>query len=1329
MKHYRGLVVALVIVVLASGVFAAGRIEFDPQTMMRAADVSAGMHGIGKSVFQGTDIEEFEFRVVGRLEKMIYGRDVILAQIVSGAPIDRHAGVIGGMSGSPCYVDGKLLGALAYGWGWQKEALFGITPIEDMIEATWGVTGTGTPADVNGHSGAGAIMAPSASAGAFHDSEAIAMRPLSLPVVCAGMGPAAMQMMEQALAPYGLSPTAGPGTKSDPADVTLQPGSAVGVRLMSGDFDATGIGTVTYKQGDQILAFGHPMMQIGSASMQMCTAWIHDILPSIQRSSKIGAAMKDVGAIYRDSPWSIAGQVGQKVAMIPAKFHIIDHSRDMSRDFSVEVIDQPQLTGSMIASATIAAIQASFTPSYEGTGHFTCRVTGAQGDTVERTNTFYFQGSAVDSLVSELQFPMFALQENRFRPQRIRSVEVTAEFDELDKTAMIERVYVEETVAKAGEPLNVHVVLRPDGAEPTERVVKLNIPIETPKGALRLAVTSGDTAQAMRTRLQLLTPTFSTLNSFIDFYESMERNTDLVVVAALPSTGLIVGQTVLHRLPGVYENIVTSSPRTDLYGGKAELSAIESTPWILYGTEYLALPTADREGAKGATPATPKSKEAVEQASTDSSGFLPMGASAPLTQAWAASVFPMSISNGLRATAVAAGGASASAPRTITAVSVSDEASADAESADEPGNGNGEDETAKDVGQTIARQPSRWIQTEAKEFLEGKAGGVAVRSDGIITLAPRVENLQSTKEFYVLCSATDGDGAVYFGTGSEGHIYRIGADGKAVRFATVGDFAVTGLIYDAQIGLLAATSPGGVIYAIDAAGNATEYCQVPDTYVWDLGRAADGAIIACTGPEGRVYKLDGSESVKQLFDLAQAHVLCMAADEQHTYFGTADQGVVYCTEDGSTYRAVYDAGEQDVTDIQIAPHDDGVIYVSTGSKSQGGSVCRITADGTVTTLYTDKQTSVYSLALMNGDIYAGTGTDGKLICITAEDVYSVAHDSDDMMVTCLQPAGDGLLYAGTTNLGSILLVDTLNATEGWFESSVLDAKRVSRWGRLDWTAQITGSAVASISTRSGCNSDPEDSSWSSWSRALENTSTGMVQSPSARYLQYRLELARRNPEAAISIDRVSVAYLPSNRPPTMKIRKPLEGSVSSGKVSLQWDAADPDGDGQIIVLSYRASASMVWNEISRDAKNGKYEWDTSGIPSGCYCVRVSVTDAPSNPDDALETHAEVTGVLIDNDAPSIWVDSVEARDGRLHVNGVAADEQSHVAEVTYQVKDNWYAAKAADGIYDGQNERFEFSLDVPEQNADIAVRVRDAAGNVSTIIVKWPNGQVVEPLG
>ncbi len=1341
--------IAIIVTVGALGAAAAAQqIHFDPSTMMRANEVEPGMRGTGRSVFRGVDIEEFGFEIVGRLEKVVGGRDMVLAQLIAGPPKERNAGVIGGMSGSPCYIDGRLLGALAYGWHWQKEALFGITPIEDMIEATipalqaqagskdntWLAS---EPVRFAGRELRGAVVSTATDGDAFAAADMLVLRPLRAPVTCSGMGTTAMQAMRTLLEPHGLEPLVGPGTKSDPVSVRVEPGSAVGVRLMEGDFEATAVGTTTYTTGDQVLAFGHPFMELGSIRMPLCTAWIHDIMPSIQRSSKVGSGMVDIGTVYRDSPWSIAGELGQLPDMIPARFSIIDQSRGLEREYNVRVCNQPMITSALLSSALAAAVEATFTAGYEGTATVHYRVVGQKGDTVEKSNTVYFQQAAARQLISEVGFPMYLLEENRFRAQNVASLEVRAEFNERDDTAMIERVYAEEAIAKAGEELNLHVVLRPDGGEPVERVLKIDIPIETPKGSMRIAVVGGQSAYAIRSRLQLLTPTFSNLNSFITFYENLEQNTDLVLIAALPTTGLMVGQTELLRLPASVQGLITTSPRTDLYSGRSELSRIEKTPWVLYGMEYMAISTADREGAKGAKPKPPSTRET--EAATILPEYLPPRAIAPFSMVWYPEIFREPAAGAMRAAAAewlqTTPGPLELKPAVETPPARPEAAPETTADEDEEDTNDKADETPAKDGLT-ARQPSRWTQTQAKEFLEGKADGIAVRSDGVVTLAPHVEKLKTLGEFYVLCSTVDDGGTVYLGTGSSGCIYAVGADREVTLFADTGAFAVSALLADGPNGLLAAGLPGGTIYRVDADGAVETVWTLDADYVWALGRTGDDRLLACTGNGGQVHQLlEAGQSVRYA-DFGQTHVLSMAAGKQHTYFGTASRGCLYRTDSDGRSRALLDTGEQDISAIVVAEGDGGQaaeqVYVATASASGGGAVYRIGPDGHSVTLFEDKSKSVHALALIDGALYAGTGSEGEILCIAGEEHHAVAYDADHAYVTCLQPSGNGHMIAGTTNMGSLLHIDTNCPTAGSLESSVLDAKRVAQWGALSWEVATTGTGRARLSTRSGGNSDPSDDTWSPWSTALENGRPGETQSPPARYLQYRLELERENPADDVGVSRVSLAYMPANRAPEITFKTPKEGDVVSKIVEISWTAKDDDKDTLSTRIYCRHADERAWTTVTEDvdATNDQaYKWDTSKLKDGPYQLKLVVDDAISNPGVAKTATALLQLLVVDNRPPNLWVEPTQTQGDELVLSGVASDDHSAIAEVAYKLNGRWYAARPVDGMYDTRNERFEARMPIPRQKTTITVSARDQAGNQKTALITWPDGQTTEPAG
>jgi len=1353
------LLASLFVILAAQSALFAERIEFDPKTMMRSSEVRPGMRGVGKSVFHGVEIEEFSFEIIGRLEKAVLGRDMILAQITGGPPIDRNAGVIGGMSGSPCYIQGKLLGALAYGWFWQKEARFGITPIEDMLEATWGQEAEAVAAEaesrwiapepihIAGRQITGAVVRPADFTQPFADPHTIILHPVSPPITCSGMGSQAMKLMKRMLEPRGVTVLAGPGTKSNPVDVDLEPGSAAGVRLMGGDFEAAGVGTITYRKGDQVLAFGHPLMQLGRTKMPMCTGWIHDVMPSLSRSSKIGSAMLDVGTMFSDTPWSIAGRLGQVPETIPASFHIVDRSRNLTKDFRVQVCDQPMITSMLLATAMMSAVEATFNTGYEGMVKLHYKVVGQKGDTIERSNTFYFQQSAVFTLMSELAFPMYLLEENRFRPQNIASLEVTAEFNTQDNTAFIERIYTEENVAEAGKPLHLHVVVRPDDGEPTERVVTLNIPIDTPKGTLRIVVAGGQAAWTLRSRLRLMMPIWNNLDSFIKFFEELEQNTELVTIGALPSAGVIVGETRMFRLPGSFESLVTNSPRTDLQGGKAELSHSEESPWVLYGSQYMAISTMDRKGARsakgkrpssgpGSGPEVPPPPPPMTQ--PDGEAYRLPGALAPFTMYWAADAFPEPLATKLRQAAPSPLQPPPEPPVFAPSPSPDDmeemmkgEAK-NGEDKDEEKEPDKDTDKEKEKDELTARQPSAWTQTTAKDFVAGKLEGVAVRSDGVVTLAPYVEEIDSPAAFYVLSAAADQTGNVYVGTGSEGHIYKIDDNSKVTLFCDVDTFAVTGLICDGEGGLLAATSPGGKVYQVSSDGSAQVYCELPVDYLWAIGKTAQGKIVVCTGTEGKLYELQGSGKYSEVCKLAQAHILCMAADAKYTYLGTGSQGVVYRLSADGRYTALFDAKDKDITAIAVpkSPEQAGDrIYVGTASGKSGGGVYEVSANGAALVLYEDKKTPVYALACVDGALYAGTGDEGKLLCIIDKDHHSVAYDSDNAYITCLQPINGREIYVGTTNQGGLLHVDTARATAGWLESSVLDAKRIAQWGQLQWQVKITGDASARVATRSGSNSDPTDSSWSGWSRSLNNGEWKSVQSPPARYLQYRLDLARTKAEDTVAVSRVAIAYLPANQAPEVEIEKPSEGDVVSEECSISWDATDPDSDTLVTRIYYRQLGETDWQPVTDEPEEENYEWDTTDLKSGHYQLRIVADDGTSNPGRALSDAATVELLTIDNDEPQIWVDTIEARGDKLFISGVAADDLSKVAEVCYRLEERWYAARAVDGLYDSRHESFDLQIPLPREKAEIALCARDAAGNERSIMVTWPDGQKVVPVG
>ena len=295
--------------------------------------------GIGRTVFEGTKVESFEVEFV---DVVLFGgfvkRPIYLARILATHPVAAKTGVAGGMSGSPIYVNGRLSGALAYGWLWQrdsKEQLIGITPIEFMLEDTRGL-------DVP------KITQAPPSGGSFV--------PLSIPIASSGI-----RYRDRKLDDifednnFDMVPMAGiSSTNASVWDVPdkFEGGGFLGVQFARGDVNLTGYGTVTYVKGDTVIGFGHPMFGSGELQFPMTTGIVHTILASIARSSKVGSGGKLIGALLQDRDSCVVGRVGpefvQKVKMIPVTVRVVNAKEKIDQIANVEIVNNKLYTPSIL---------------------------------------------------------------------------------------------------------------------------------------------------------------------------------------------------------------------------------------------------------------------------------------------------------------------------------------------------------------------------------------------------------------------------------------------------------------------------------------------------------------------------------------------------------------------------------------------------------------------------------------------------------------------------------------------------------------------------------------------------------------------------------------------------------------------------------------------------------------------------------------------------------------------------------------------------------------------------------------------------------------------
>jgi len=1286
---------------------------FDPETMMRTSELRRGMTGYGLSVFAGVEPERFDVEVLGVLSKANLGEDLILIEVTSGPIVERKSGIIGGMSGSPVYVDGRLIGAIAYGWSFLREAVGGVTPIAAMLDS---YDGGGEAALPDDHPLRGARLAGrwvdrarvDVGGPAFHDEHTINIRPVGPLVSVAGMGDAGMSRLDELLGPHGMETMPGPGRLAEPVPTELRPGSAVGVKLIEGDFDATMVGTVTWRNGDSLLALGHPMMEMGAVQIPISTAWVHDFLPSVARSFKLTSPMELVGTLTRDGTWSVGARVGPEAPMVPGSFRITDEDRGLTRQFRVRVAQHELLTPGLLMSSLLSALEAAYDASGEGLATLDFELKGDEGAVIRRHDVVWHPGMmyAVAGWVDEA---MYFLTENRFEPQQVAGLQARVSLRDEAKLAAIERIYTDEHVARAAEQLTVHVVMRPESGERFEKVVTFDLPQDLRKGQLRVAAASGADEFNVKAMLRLLLPQIDSLEDIASVIEEMKRADQLYVAISVPRVSLGLEGTELPALPPQAVNVLAEDQSSDITSGYAEISETFDTGYFVYGIGVTRLPTENRLGERG---------KVSKKRSEDTEGYEPESYTGRLQHMWWAASALQSDARPLQDGDLPT---QTIAPPDLEMMEDVGEEPGEEEEADEEGEEEDRGEHPEPDGEALTRGLSRFVHETAKDFEEGETDGTMVRSDGAVLLAPRATLLGAIEEPGVWSIAADGE-AAWFGTYNPGRVYRWRPGSEPEMVADTGSMMVLSLLATGDGAVLAGTGPDGRVLRIAADGRVEVAHKLEARYVWALERMPDGSVMAGTGPQGRIFRL--GEEPELVSQISKPHVLDLVTAGDRLYAaGGDDRGGVFEILATGYAREVFGSDDEVCTSLAL----DGKGRLIIGTAEQG-KVIFVDPDGRAREVLEAKE-DVLGMAFADGLAYAATADEGRVVAIDGEGRTAVAlEDEVAGQITCIA-AGAGAVYAATANPARLWRLDLALATEGSFTSRALDAERMARWARMSWDATIPEGATLQVGARSGNSPTPDDGSWSAWTAVLLKPGERMA-APAARYLQYRLRLAGPY-SLGPNVRRTEVLYLPRNRRPTLEVSKPDAGQAIRGEFEISWDAEDDDDDTLVTTIFARAEGEDDWRQLEVVEDEDSWKWDTSEVEDGRYTLKIVVSDEPSNPADAEREEAVVEGVVVDNRYPVLKVLSRPRRgDDEPTLSGLAIDEMSRLTSIDWSFGDEerWRAAPIEDGLLDSRRELFTIRLpEIPDEQLEIQIRLRDAAGNVTVetlpLLDQQPEGE------
>lgn len=472
-----------------------------PTQIMKVDDVRPGMKGVGYTVFQGTKPEPMGVEVLGVLRNLNGPKsDVVLVRL-QGEKAE-FTGVVAGMSGSPVYIDGKLLGAIAYRIGqFSKEPIAGVTPIEQMLEInefdqSMPAAGTATSAKPFGMA---KTSTPGASDTNTVQSYAQYLQPIDAPFVFNGFNEAAIKQFAPNFASAGITPVMGVGSASkEKQPEPLLPGSAVSAIMVRGDMDVAATCTVTYMDKDHLLACGHPLMQYGMVDMPMTKANVVATLASPLNAFKIINTTEAVGAFVQDRHTGILGRFDREPRMIPVTLSI--HGPSGPREYHYEVLNNAKLTPLMMMATVYNALMGMNQYGEETTYRMNGRIKVNGFSDVRMTNMF----SPVDATPTAYAVAMALgdhfgrIYDNPFEAPTVTGVNLEFDLERERHSAVLESVRTDVTEARPGDEITIEAVLRPYRGDRIVRRIPVRVPTSVPKGSLRILVSDAETLDRTR---------------------------------------------------------------------------------------------------------------------------------------------------------------------------------------------------------------------------------------------------------------------------------------------------------------------------------------------------------------------------------------------------------------------------------------------------------------------------------------------------------------------------------------------------------------------------------------------------------------------------------------------------------------------------------------------------------------------------------------------------------------------------------------------------------------------------------------------------------------
>lgn len=539
--------------------------------MFLLEDVRAGQKGVARTVFTGSAPEEFGVEVLGVLPGYPQPRQSIIIARLSGENVKRTS-VFAGMSGSPVFIDGKLVGAISYSFPFSKEPIAGITPIKQMIDifegggqSTEQKTTSREPRPVSfaqlaatewkfelpkTNAAGGMFIAPVANGSPLTALLGQEFAPIATPLVFGGISPETLARFAPQLRANGLLPVTsvgGAATITPLAPVTektLAPGTSVSVQLVRGDYSIAAAGTVTHRDGDRIYAFGHPFLGLGSSDMPMAESSVVTVIPSTLNSFKLSVPGQMVGAISQDRATGIFGHLQRAPKMIPVTINLRT-SRARDERFSYEVANDEFLTPLLLNMTIFSTLASSERSLGDSTISVRGRIDVKGQQTIQLERRFSMMNAGAMAAAS-VAMPVAALLSSGFDNVELNGVTLDITSTDARMAATLDRIALDRTEVTRGETVEVQAYMRSESGKQFVQRIPVQIPADVPLGPLVLFVGDGGALQ-QASAAQNFVP--KDLSQLVNAINRIKKNDRLYVKLLRPTPGAVIGTDEMPNLP------------------------------------------------------------------------------------------------------------------------------------------------------------------------------------------------------------------------------------------------------------------------------------------------------------------------------------------------------------------------------------------------------------------------------------------------------------------------------------------------------------------------------------------------------------------------------------------------------------------------------------------------------------------------------------------------------------------------------------------------------------------------------------------------------------